>query len=361
MRVSSEYLLAYTSLTHCFCFGATLTEAMSSAYPEMKRPPSGKLPLLDEKGDVVSVPALMNYVHPSSEAIIHIRRDTTGDDQTIEGVVWDTVEVDVKNGRKVDMTLERNGFSLANSPLAKPIDFFDTHDVIHEYYPDCEGLLQKILGASVLVRAFDHNVRLNERAEKAGTTLKRGGGSKAQQPLGVVHGDYTRTSAPQRIEQLSGPPKINDVLRLKLTQGESLLEEAIVHEALQGQRRFALINVWRSIDPSTPVQSQALACADAQSVSGSDLRTLQIHYADRVGENYLPYHNKRHEWFYFPEMTMNEALLIKQWDSNGGIAVGKADDSDGCSSFAIHSAFFGPNEESMPPRQSIEVRCVCIW
>jgi hypothetical protein len=88
---------------------------------------------------------------------------------------------------------------------------------------------------------------------------------------------------------------------------------------------------------------------------------LQIHYPDRIGENYLPFHNPSHKWYFFPDMTIDEALLIKQWDSKGGIASGKEKDDDDCSSFSIHSAFLGPQEEEVPPRQSIEVRCVCFW
>ncbi|GKY90405.1 hypothetical protein MPSEU_000014400 [Mayamaea pseudoterrestris] len=335
----------------------------TSSYPEMKRPPAGKVPVLDEQGSLVSVPAIMNYIASTSSQVMHIRRDKSGDDQSIEGVVWDSVDVNVMNGRSANLSLFRNGFGLTDfrGSNNKPIDFLDSLSVINDYYPACESLLQEHLGENVLVKAFDHNVRLNERVEEAGTTLKRGGASKTQQPVGIVHGDYTRNSAPQRLEQLAGPPKVNDVLRLLLKEGESLLDAELVEEAVLGKRRFALINVWRNIDPLSPVKSQPLACVDAQSASVNDLKTLQIHYEDRVGENYLPFYNAKHRWFYFPDMVMDEALLLKQWDSSGGIASGEMDDSNGCSSFSLHSAFIGPCEETMPPRQSIEVRCVCIW
>jgi hypothetical protein len=135
----------------------------------------------------------------------------------------------------------------------------------------CEDLLGQVLGENVLVKAFHHNVRLKDRAKSAGSTLKRSGGSKAQRPLGVVHGDYTRTSAPQRIQQLVGPPKLNDVLRLLLKEDKSLLDRKMVEEAVQGTRLYALINVWRNNDPKSPVKSQALACVDAQTVVGNDL------------------------------------------------------------------------------------------
>lgn len=74
-------------------------------------------------------------------------------------------------------------------------------------------------------------------------------------------------------------------------------------------------------------------------------------------------------------MIRDECLLIKQWDSEGGIAQGNDSDfhptlKDGTSTFSIHSAFLDPivhkisNDSSSfspPPRESIEVRCICIW
>ena len=42
---------------------------------------------------------------------------------------------------------------------------------------------------------------------------------------------------------------------------------------------------------------------------------FEIHYADRVGQNYFAAHHPDHAWNYFPALTRDEALLIKQWDS----------------------------------------------
>jgi hypothetical protein len=176
----------------------------------------------------------------------------------------------------------------------------------------------------------------------------------------------------------------------------ALLPADIVAQAVQNKRRYAFINVWQSIDEEHyPVTTFPLACMNAQSITQQDLRTLQIHYTDRVGENYVvvppPSSNnlpqqqqqQQHEWWYFPYMTTDEALLIKQWDSAGQIpnhhhpmdnTMDEDDDDHNVSpmiaTFAIHSAFAPPppssstaNAQSPPcrPRKSIEVRCVCIW
>ncbi|KAL7523432.1 hypothetical protein ACHAXR_000176 [Thalassiosira sp. AJA248-18] len=95
---------------------------------------------------------------------------------------------------------------------------------------------------------------------------------------------------------------------------------------------------------------------------------FKIHYVDRVGENYFVCSpslssSRQHSWYYYPEMTMQESLLLKQWDSRGGVACGANSDVRGrLSTFTIHSAFMDPScSLESPPRKSIEVRCVVIW
>jgi len=57
-------------------------------------------------------------------------------------------------------------------------------------------------------------------------------------------------------------------------------------------------------------------------------------------------------------MVRNEALLLKQWDSQGKLA----GEGGSKATFALHSAFYDPTaSEAAPDRESIEVRCICIW
>jgi len=156
---------------------------------------------------------------------------------------------------------------------------------------------------------------------------------------------------------------------------KSLLDSNIVKEALEGKRRYAFINVWRSIDNENTVKNPPLACVDATTTTIDELRMFKIHYIDRVGENYFisppaASGRREHGWYYYPEMTMDEVILLKQWDSRGAVACGahsdgeeeKNGEKDKTSTFAIHSAFIDPTYgEDAPPRKSIEVRCVAIW
>ena len=130
--------------------------------------------------------------------------------------------------------------------------------------------------------------------------------------------------------------------------------------------RFAIINVWRNI-AKEPVVTHPLALCDAQSVDIEDLVVFEIQYQDRVGENYFAKHSPRHRWFYYPEITREEALLIKQWDSAGPMARSQGAKSDASDphapcTFSFHSAFEDPSTApDAPDRWSIETRCFVLY
>ncbi|MEQ8346381.1 MAG: CmcJ/NvfI family oxidoreductase [Sneathiellaceae bacterium] len=294
------------------------------------------------------------------------RRNREGSDSEWVGVDLEPREMPVQDARALAgatrPTIERNGFELLTRPLPDSgIDFLVNAQVLRDYYPHCEAIVREATGAAV-VRAFDHNVR------SAGGKKNRhriDGGQEVQGPAHVVHGDYTLTSAPQRLRDLARPPKENDTVRAILAEGETLLDAGAVERAIDGGR-FAIINVWRSIGDG-PVATHPLALCDAARVDPQDLVVFEIHYADRIGENYFAKPSDRHGWFFYPAMTRDEALLIKQWDSRGGLARSRGADADGRTpdapcTFSFHSAFEDPaTRPDAPDRWSIEVRCVVLY
>jgi hypothetical protein len=315
----------------------------------------------------------LNYLDSSVPSSLYrngkmlLRRNADGSDSELEGVVFDECQVTVRNARLLEgdqrRTVEKNGFELCFRPLAHPdLDFFDHQDVIQHYYRECEQLVQEVTGAATVV-AFDHNVR---SADGKRRKQRIRGGQEVQGPARMAHGDYTLTSAPERLRRLAQEPCGNDTLRSAIAPGESLLDPAEVEQAIGEHGRFALINVWRNI-AEEPVATHALALCDAQTVTPKDLSVFELHYADRVGENYFSKQDPGHEWYYYPAMTRDEAVLIKQWDSAGPLAQSKgqrsdSDDPQAPCTFSFHSSF---DDASTPPnapaRWSIEVRCVVIY
>lgn len=294
------------------------------------------------------------------------RRDQDGSDNAWEGVDLEPYDMQVHDARQLDgaarRTLAKNGFELHTRPLADPdLDFFDHDQVVRTYYPQCADLVREATGAR-FAAAFDHNVR-----SATGKNSKRRieGGQQVQGPAHVVHGDYTLTSAPQRLRDLTNPPGANDTIRKVLGEGEALLDAGEVEQALS-DGRFAIINVWRNI-VAEPVAVNPLALCDAQTFDPGDLVVFEIHYHDRIGENYFVKHSDRHRWYFYPDMTRDEALLLKQWDSAGGLARSNGEDGDAAhpedpSTFSFHSAFEDPTTpDDAPDRWSTEVRCIVLY
>jgi hypothetical protein len=294
------------------------------------------------------------------------RRDQDGSDARWEGVDLVERDMSVANARRFAgadrPTLVENGFEMRAHRLASPdLDFLTHEKVVRTYYPQCAELVREVSGAR-FVAAFDHNVRsaLGKRSKQ-----RIEGGQQVQGPAHVVHGDYTLTSAPQRLRDLTRPPTRNDTLRAVLGNGDALLDADEVERILT-DGRFAIINVWRNITDK-PVLTHPLALCDAASVRPEDLVVFEIHYHDRIGENYFAKHAARHRWYFYPELTRDEALLIKQWDSLGQLARSKGAKADTAGTglpctFSFHSAFADPTTPpDAPDRWSIEVRCVVLY
>ncbi|MXW93482.1 MAG: hypothetical protein F4114_09355 [Rhodospirillaceae bacterium] len=312
------------------------------------------------------------YMAPAAESSLYrngkvlTRRDLDGSDSGFEGIDLEPREMKIVDARTLApgerLTLTANGFELLDRPMARPeLDFLDHEAVVRDYYPDCAAIVQAATGAATVV-AFDHNIR-----SASGKSDKRriAGGQQVQGPAHVVHGDYTLTSAPQRLRDLARPPTANDTYRTALAEGETLLDAGAVERAIESGR-FALINLWRNI-AREPVATRPLALCDAATVQPDELVVFEIHYSDRVGENYFAKHAPRHRWVYWSGMTRDEALLIKQWDSAGELAWTKGARPDAASggqssTFSFHSAFKDPaTPPDAPDRWSIEVRCALIY
>ncbi len=153
---------------------------------------------------------------------------------------------------------------------------------------------------------------------------------RIREPASIIHNDYTARSGPQRLRDHF--PDAPD-------EAEALL-----------RRRFAIVNVWRSIRGT--VLSAPLALCDASSVAPEDLVSVERQAKDRIGEIQQAVYSPAHRWYYFPEMQPDEALLIKTYDSA----------TDGRSRLTIHTSFEDPAVTTdAPPRESLETRCFAFF
>ena len=213
-----------------------------------------------------------------------------------------------------NFSLDREGFALVRHPTVVR-NFYDEEEIRRVYYPAVEAFLKATLKADRVV-IFDHTVR--KRVEGAADI--RGGGPR--QPATRVHVDQTVTSGANRVR-------------------EHVPEEA--EELLKG--RVQVINLWRPI--RGPVRDAPLAMLDGTTVKEGDLVASDLIYPNRRGETYSVTYSPDHRWFYFPDMTPDEAILLKCYDSV----------TDGRTRFGPHTAFVDPTTPAdAPPRESIELR-----
>lgn len=286
---------------------------------------------------------------------VKTHRDGSGTDGAYIGCDFVRRDVPVTNGRGMNFTLDENAFAFVTDPIDH-IEYFNEEEILHKYYPKCCDLVKRMTGASKVV-AFDHNLR-SKRLSDASKTIN--GGNAVQGPAFVVHNDYTVTSAPRRLRQLAAPTKFNDTLRPLLGE-KSLLNPDELDSLMK--KRWAIVNVWRNIK-STPVQSMPLGLCDSNTVATDDIIVFEIHYADRIGENYFAGGSPNHKWYYFPEATRDEAILIKQWDSFGEqFAENSVPDSQRVpATFSFHSAFQDPaSPADADDRESLEVRTIVFF
>jgi len=214
--------------------------------------------------------------------------------------------------------LDVQGFALGHHPTAFT-DFRDADAVEREYYPEMERLVLAHTGARRAV-VFDKNVRHAPSVAEPDTFLGR--------PARLVHNDYTTWSAPRRVRDLLGPGPAEAVL----------------------QGRYAFINLWRPI--IGPLRDAPLALCDARTVAPETVVTSTLIYPDRRGEVYRLTFSPEHRWTYFPDMTPDELIFIKCFDSA----------EDGRARFSAHTAFDDPTcAPDEPPRQSIEIRTLVMW
>lgn len=263
-----------------------------------------------------SVTAPLQYIASRGAVAEFVASQAGGAAATHPGE-YNIVDVEIANGRDQDFSIDREGFQLVAQPSAVS-DFYDDLLISDIYEAEIKDLVRSVTGADQ-VHIFDHTRRAaTDKLRKA---------VKSREPASVIHNDYTDFSALQRLR---------DILP---DQAESRI-----------QNRFAIVNVWRSIFGT--VETFPMAFCDSTSVDNDDLVPVKRLSSDRIGEIQYALHNPKHRWFYFPAMTMNEAALIKTYDSA----------TDGRARFTIHSAFDDPSaDDDAAPRQSIETRCFVFF
>ena len=272
-----------------------------------------------EKPSTDTIRASFNYVVPSGRPAIRYI-DWPEMEHNAVPPEYELREMAIRDGRPVRDTfsLDVHGFVFVDHKTQVK-DFTDEAERKRVYDPEVQALICKHSGASSVV-VFDHTIRVtdddSQRVSGARPTVKG------------VHNDYTEDSAPVRLREIVGDAEAER--RFK--------------------KRWAIIQVWRPI--RGPVMIDPLGICDGRSIPQKGFIRVERRYKDRTGVVYHIAHNPQHEWYWFPRMTRDEALVFKVFDS----------DESKLSRFTAHSAFDDPaTPADAPPRESIETRAFAFF
>lgn len=243
-----------------------------------------------------------------------------GDDGPQTNAAYAQRTVRIENARHFAgrLSLDVEGVAVVDAPTDVQ-DFWDEAQTLALGHPETAALVAHVTGASRVV-VFDHTLRKSSVGQD-----DRSAGA-ARPPAARAHVDQTVASGPQRVREVMGP------------QADALLK-----------KRAAIINVWRPIHH--PARAWPLALGDARSIDPRDLVATDLVFPHRKGEIYGVAYNPAQRWLYVPDLGPQEAILIKCWDSDAGVA-----------RFAPHTGFDDPTTPAgTPPRESIEFRTMAFF
>ena len=232
-----------------------------------------------------------------------------------------SAEVDIRDARGRDCSLDREGFTLVRHAPAVD-DLTDLDQVAKVHSDEIAALLKRVTGCDQVVMTPFGILRFSEKL-----------GANAQHdnshPARFVHVDMAREAAAE--------------MRARTAPAGRTIA------------RSAQYNVWRAL--SGPPQDVPLGLCDYTSVEEGDLIDCEAIFDPLDGSpewrfgNYLLAENPNHRWYYYSDMQPDEAIVFKTSESDPARA-----------QLMPHGAFDNPLAgEDAPPRISLEMRGTCYW
>ncbi|MAW79858.1 MAG: hypothetical protein CMI63_06440 [Parvularcula sp.] len=274
-----------------------------------------------------SVDAQISYLKPTS--LINRRFWAPGEE--VNTGEYEPYPVVIKNAREAakPFTLDEHGFAIACYPT-KLDDFEDTEKIASVYNEEVKAIVKEMTGA-------DHVTLMGGQLRTSGQTSEI-----VQPPAAEAHVDF------------------NEFTSKKIAKG--LYEKSAPDGP--GFDRFILFSLWRVL--SDPPQDWPLALCEASSVDDSEgvsnvkvdvseIPPYERRFDPIPGEEEMVaatifFHNPKHRWWYFPDMTKDEVVFIKFHDSDHSRPWRTP-----------HTAFHDASRKDAVTRVSYEVRGVAYF
>ncbi|HKI73508.1 MAG TPA: CmcJ/NvfI family oxidoreductase [Pseudomonadales bacterium] len=248
------------------------------------------------------------------------------------------VEVSIDNGREADLPgWEESGFELIHhAPNVE--DFLDEVAVAEDHYAQMEALARELSGCDYAL-ITGHIIRSPD-AVKRHSDLG---------PITFVHSDFADTYGDlvrRRFVDVTEPAQ------------KGLARAGIEQSVVSDARRILILQFWRNIGPAK--MDMPLAFCDARTVPAASTRKMPVTDYAGGGSNFdtlgilAPLQPDEHGWYVFPEMSRNEVVAFRTYDS--ALAEG------GRTFWTPHCAFHDPAVPlGKPARSSIELRATCVF
>lgn len=241
-------------------------------------------------------------------------------------------QVIIRDARRAgeSFSLDSSGFCMVRHDTAVT-DFHDAEQVKTVYPKEIADLLKALTGADLVL--------------DLGTTLRSAGNPRGdiQPPGKEAHVDYNEASAHRLARRMLDENDLGDYR----------------------YSRFMAVNLWRVL--SEPPQDWPLAVCDGRSVGREDgvgnvmvrvdeipdretMLTMHIPGEDQLPTAFLFLHNPEHRWYYYPDMTPEELLAFKLYDSNESGAWR-----------VPHGSFHDTTRPDAKVRESAEIRTVAYF
>jgi hypothetical protein len=238
------------------------------------------------------VRSMIDYLMPTSR----INRRFWAPGRELNTGLYAPYEVTIRNARLADpFSIDRHGFCLRRHHT-EITDWEYQYDASSAYAAQVREVVAGLTGADLVVGM--------------GGMQRRSGpiAPSFQPPAAEAHVDFTQRSA-ERIAQA---------------------RYSKIRPDGPGYWRFIAFSLWRALSP--PPQDMPLALCDGASVRDdegthntkidvNEIPTGEALFAPIEGEENMTaatifHHSAAHRWWYFPDMTADEVILIKLYDSD---------------------------------------------
>jgi hypothetical protein len=348
-------MIPHLLVRSCSILTTSMMMAMSNGVLDMKSMDIGVVGVeddssLDDQHDAIRVN--INYLeanavatarHKDAELIYYKSEPGEGKAACHNDEMFRMREVSILNGRRRSLGLDREGFCLVEHFPSRVLDFFNDDELLEVYNDELRQLLLEQIKGAKRVEIFDHTRRSSTAALQQATT--------SQPPATMVHCDYTETSAMARLA--------------------AVLEKDSTKDDETEIGCYAIVNVWRSIDDDNAVESWPMAFCDCTTVPS--LVSIKSVGKGRVGELQLATFHENLQWYYFPRMTKNEAVVFINYESSPSLMIDNDSDGKGHATsppktrrFTLHTSFdIGTTTSAAAnprkPRKSIDSRAMVFF